>query len=181
MVLKVIINNMGNILIENKKVHDFIVEKDALVNDGRKISQKIDDIEKQISVFEGKERDITGKVDVGELKEMGEKLNAECLEKFELLQKVVKQIEDKRLSFVPKEMKDAHLKLLKDKEKLERDRNKIFLKVQKIKDRIIPIIQKEVKPLLAEYDDIETAKTKDGKVVISTFNHLTEFKRKYGK
>jgi hypothetical protein len=74
-------------------------------------------------------------------------------------------------------MKDEHMQLFKDKEKLERDRNKIALKVQKIKDKVIPIIQKEVKPLLLqEYDDIETAKVKDGVVVINTFNHLEDWK-----
>ena len=167
------------ITIENKKVHDFIVEKDRLVNEGRKISQKIDDTEKEIVKFETKEREITAKVEVKELELKGNILNDECQKKFEELQKIVKQIEDVRLSHIPKDIKDAHLALMAKREELERERNKLFLKVQKIKDRIIPIIQKTVKPLLKEYDDIETAKTKDGKVVIATFNHLEDFKRKF--
>jgi len=115
------------------------------------------------------------------LKAKGDRLNDECQKKFEELQDVIKQIEDIRLAAIPAEMRDAHMALMKKRESLERDRNKIFLKVQKIKDLVVPIIQKEVKPLLQEYDDIETAKTKDGKVVIETFNHLADFKKKFKK
>lgn len=167
--------------LDNKKIHDFIVTKDALVNDGRKISQKIDDADKKIAEFEVKERAITSKVEVKELEAKGNALNDECQKKFEELQKIVKEIEEVRLSAIPKDMKDAHVALMKEREQLERDRNKIFLKVQKIKDKLVPLIQKEVKPLLKEYDDIETAKTRDGMVIISTFNHLQEFKNKFRK
>lgn len=167
------------ITLENKKIHDFIVEKDKLVNEGRKISQSIEDVEKKISEFETKEREITSKIEVKELKEKGDALNDECQKKFEELQKIIKQIEEVRLSHIPKEMKDAHMALMTEREKLERERNKLFLKVQKIKDRVTPLIQKVVKPLLKQYDDIETAKTKNGKVVISTFNRLEDFKKKF--
>lgn len=167
--------------LDHKKIHDFIVTKDALVNDGRKISQKIDDADKKIAEFEVKERAITSKVEVKDLEAKGNALNDECQKKFEELQKIVKEIETTRLAAIPKDMKDAHVALMKEREELERDRNKIFLKVQKIKDKLVPLIQKEVKPLLKEYDDIETAKTKDGMVIISTFNHLQEFKNKFRK
>jgi hypothetical protein len=67
-----------------------------------------------------------------------------------------------------------------EREKLERERNKIALKVQKIKDKIIPLIRKEVKPLLKDpFDDIETAQIKEDKVVVDTFNHIEEFKKKF--
>jgi uncharacterized protein YoxC len=169
------------ITLDNKKIHDHIVKKDALVNDGRKVSKDIDEVEKEIAIFETKEREITSKVNPLILKAKGDRLNDECQKKFEELQDVIKQIEDIRLAAIPAEMRDAHMALMKKRESLERDRNKIFLKVQKIKDLVVPIIQKEVKPLLQEYDDIETAKTKDGKVVIETFNHLADFKKKFKK
>ena len=170
---------MNTISLENKKVHDFIVEKDRLVNEGRKISQSMEDTQKKIDAFEKKEREITKEIDVKELRAKGDALNDELQKGFETLQKIVKEIEDIQLAGIPKDIQDEHMALMKERERLERERNKIFLKVQKIKDRIIPIIQKEVKPLLGEYDDIETAKTKDGKVVINTFNHLEDFKKKF--
>ena len=167
------------ITLENRKLHDWIVQKDLLVNEGRKISQEMEEIEKKIVAFEKKERVITAKIEVKELQAKGDALNDECRNKFEELQKIIKEIEDIRLSGIPKDIKDEHLALMDKREKLERERNKVALKVQKIKDRVIPLIKKEVKPLLAEYDDIETAKTKDGKVVIATFNHLEDFKKKF--
>lgn len=167
------------IKFENKKIHDYIVKKDALVTEGRKISQAIDDVEKKIGEFEVKEREITSKIEVKELQDKGDAINNEMRGRFEELQKLIEEIEEIRLAGIPKEMKDEHLALMKQREVLERDRNKIFLKVQKVKDLVVPLIQKEVKPLLSEYDDIETAKTKDGQVVIATFNHLDEFKKKF--
>jgi predicted nucleic acid-binding Zn-ribbon protein len=167
------------ISIDNKKMHDLIVEKDALVTEGRKISGALDEIEKKILKLQDEERKITAKVKVDDLEKQGNKLNDECQAKFDELQKIVKEIEQIKLAAIPKEMKDEHTDLMKKREELERDRNKIFLKVQKIKDKVVPMIQKHVKPLLKEFDDIETAKTKDGLVVINTFNHLEDFKSKF--
>lgn len=164
--------------LENKKIHDYIVEKDRLVNEGRKISQEIEVVEKKIFSFEIKERAITSKIEVTELQARGDALNNETQKKFEELQKIIQEIEDIKLAGIPKDIKDEHLALMDQREKLERERNKIFLKVQKIKDRVTPLIKREVKPLLAEYDDIETAKTKDGKVLIVTFNHIEDLKKK---
>ena len=165
--------------LDNKKIHDLIVEKDLLVTEGRKISGILDQIEKDILKIQEQERKITAKVKVDALQKKGNALNDECQKKFEELQRVIAEIEEIRLDAIPKEIKDKHMEMMKEREKCERDRNKIFLKVQKIKDKVIPLIQKHVKPLLNPYDDIETAKTKDGKVIINTFNHLEEFKAKF--
>ena len=171
---------MNNITLENKKLHDYIVRKDELVTEGRKISQQIEDIEKKCAVFEKKEKAITAKVKPPEeLEKEGDAL-AELINKsIKRLEVIGKAVETAKLDAIPKEMKEEHMALLKQKEALERDRNKIALKVQKVKDRVVPLIQREVKPLLKEYDDIETAKTKDGKVVIATFNHLNDWVRKF--
>ena len=169
------------ITLENKRLHDLIVEKDSLVNEGRKISGQIDEDEIKIKRFEEKEKRITGKVvPPKELTDWGDELMRQMRVLETELTKIANDIEDAKLAAVPKEMKAEHLALLKHKENLERDRNKIALKVQKIKDKCVPIIQKEVRPLLKdEYDDIETAKTKDGMVVVTTFNHLADFKAKF--
>ncbi len=95
------------------------------------------------------------------------------------LEELGQLIEKQKLDAIPEDMKLAHKAKMKEREVLERERNKIALKVQKIKDRVVPLIQKEVKPLLKEYDDIETAKTKNGKVIINTFNHLDDWKRMF--
>lgn len=169
------------ITLDNKRVHDYIVQKDLLVTEGRRISQDIETLEVKIKRFEDKEKVITGKVTPPkELTDKGDALTVEINKLGEELTKIADEITRSKLAAIPKEMKDGHMALLKEKEVKERDRNKIALKVQKIKDKLVPIVQKEVKPMLLDkYDDIETAKTKNGKVVISTFNHLEDFKKKF--
>jgi len=168
------------ITLDNQRLHDYIVEKDAIVKAGRGISRQIEDIERRVKAFEEKEKKITAKiVPPQELVDKGDALVKQITALNTELTKIATEINDSKLSAIPKEMKDEHMALLKEKEQLERDRNKMALKVQKIKDKIIPVVQKVVKPLLKEYDDIETAQTKDGKVVIKTFNYLDDFKKKF--
>jgi predicted nucleic acid-binding Zn-ribbon protein len=181
---------MTPITLDNKKVHDYIVQKDVLVTEGRKISQEIEKIEAKILAYEKKEMAITGNVKPAkELTDKGDALTKEINKLAEELTKLSDQITRAKLDAIPKDMADAHKALMKEKEEKERDRNKIALKVQKLKDKLVPIVQREVKPILQQvrmvqvdmgkYDDIETAKAKDGKVVISTFNHLDEYRRKF--
>lgn len=169
------------ITLNNKRVHDYIVDKDNLVNEGRQISRDIETIEIKVRRLEEKEKKITSKViPPKEWTDRGDAIIGEINKLNDEVNEVIKKINDFKLAEIPQEIKDNHLKLLKEKEVLERSRNKIALKVQKIKDRLIPIVQKEVKPLLLdEFDDVETAKAKDGKVVINTFNHLEEYKKKF--
>lgn len=189
------------ITLDNKKLHDWILEKDILVNGGRKISRDIETIDIKVKRYEEREKIITGKVKIPQ--DLLDEANGIALKLSQLLGKdgsyipsydsefgkVLKKIEDYKLEQVPKDIKEKHLALLKEKELCERERNKVALKVQKIKDRIIPLVQKEVKPLICQermvtinigrYDDIETAKVKDDKVIISSFNHLTEYMSKW--
>ncbi len=167
--------------LTNKKLHDYIVDKDKLVDVGRKLSRDIEMVEAKIKRIEEKERRITAKViPPKEMTDKGDALVAEVTRINTELTKIANDINDSKLAAIPADMKKDHMELLKQRESLERERNKIALKVQKIKDRVIPIVQREVKPLLLdEYDDIETAKAKDGKVMITTFNHLVDFKKKF--
>lgn len=178
------------ITINNKKLTDWIVMKDELVTKGRSISKEIEKIEKKTHTFELMEKRLTGKiVPPKDLTDRGDAIVKEVTKLQTELTKIANEINKSKLDAVPEKMKNEHLQLLKDKEVLERDRNKVALKVQKIKDRIVPLVQKEVKPLICaekiqmvdigKFDDIETAKVKDGEVVISTFNHLTDFMAKF--
>lgn len=66
-------------------------------------------------------------------------------------------------------------------EKLEKDRAKIGMQIQKRKDKIIPLVEKEVKPKLGEYEDIETVTLEKGEIVVKVFNHLEEFKKAFAE
>lgn len=170
------------IILDNKKLHNYIVSKDTLVKEGRKISGELDKVQKDIEVCQKEEQKITGKIKPNkEFKKEGDALVSIMDTSMKRLEVLGKLIEKHKLDAVPKELKDKHFTLMAKKEKLERDRNKIFLKVQKIKDRLIPLVQKLVRPLLKEkYDDVETAKAINDKVYINTFNHLEDWKKKFG-
>lgn len=166
--------------LKNKKIYDFIVKKDELVDEGRSISSELDKVEIKIKKCQDKEKAITAKVEPDkELKERGDVLVELINKNMKELEEISKQIRDQKLEKVPKALEEEHKELMKTREKLQRDINKVALKVQKIKDRLTPLIQKEVKPLLEEYDDIETAQAKNGVVIIKTFNYLEDFKAKF--
>ncbi len=169
------------IIVENKKLVQYVTDKDALVTQGRQISAEIEKVEKRIATLEIKEKAITSKVQPPkELSDKGETLMKTLQANIKELDEVSAQIRDIKLAGIPADMKKEHEDLMKKREELERDRNKVALKVQKIKDRVVPMIQKEVKPMLKEeFDDIETAKVKDGKLVISTFNHRRDWETKF--
>lgn len=68
-------------------------------------------------------------------------------------------------------------------EKLEKERAKLGMKVQKVKDKVIPMVDKmkgkEI--VLGEYDDIETISLEKGEIVVNIFNHLEEFKKQFAE
>jgi len=170
------------ITIENKKLHDLIVMKDDLVTEGRKITNQMEKNSEKIKQYENKEKKITGSVKPDEkLKAEGDALVEVFNATLKKLEEIGQSIEKEKMKAIPQEMIDEHNALLKENERLERERNKIALKVQKVKDKVIPIVQKAVKPMLNEYDDIETAIAKNGKVNITTFNYLEDFKSKFKK
>lgn len=171
---------MKPIEIDNRKLHDLIIQKDDLVTEGRDLTVEIEKSDKKIEMFEKRERKITAAI----APDAALKLEGDALAKiFETtlarLEEIGNEIQKMKLSAIPSELELEHKAEMKNKERLERDRNKIALKIQKIKDKVIPIIQKEVKPQLKEYDDIETAQAKSGKVFVTTFNHLADWTRKF--
>jgi len=163
----------------NKKIHSLLTQKDELVKEGRAVSKKLEKLEAKILDCENKEKDITAKVQPKELGDKAEELKAKINEMIKEFEKVAGEITQEKLAGIPKDLEKKHKELLADKEKLERERNKIALKVQKVKDRVVPLIKKEVEPQLKEYEDIETAVVKGGLVEVTTFSHLEEFKAQF--
>jgi len=168
------------IIISNKKLREYLEEKDILVTKGRKISIELEGIEVELEKMRTEQRKYTNECNPKELMEKGDALQNKINAEIEELEKIGNEIQQIKLAAIPPEKKKAFEDLKTIKEGKEIERNKIALKVQKIKDRAIPIIQKEVRPLLKdEYDDIETANIKGGKIVVDTFNHLQDWKNKF--
>jgi len=67
--------------------------------------------------------------------------------------------------------------LSKQIEDLETERNKLALQIQKVKDKVIPIVQKEMEGKLGEYEEISEVKTtEDGQVDIAIYDQVEQFK-----
>jgi predicted nucleic acid-binding Zn-ribbon protein len=172
---------MKTLTINNPKIVTYLQDKDTLVKQGRKISEKIEKIEAKIAKNDARQREITTKVEPTELIKAGKALQEDINQKLTDLDFIGDQIMQAKLAAIPEEVKKEYFILKKEKEELEEDRNKIALKVQKIKDRVVPIIKKEVKPLLGEYEDIETAQVARGQVKIEVFSYLEQWKAAFAK
>lgn len=170
------------IKIYNSKILKLLDEKAELVRVGRKESEKIDSLTKEIDELNKEEKLIVEKVEPKELIEEGTALNNKIQEDIKRLQEIGKKVQDIKIESIPKEMRDKHYALRDSREKLERERNKIALKVQKIKDRVIPLIQKEaVKSGLAETEEITEAVPKEGAISIKIVDVVEQFKQTFIK
>ena len=165
--------------IINKKLHALLQEKDELVKQGRKLSAKVDITNLKIQKNEEKQRKYTNECEPKELIEKGNALAVVIEQNLTELENLQKEIHKLKIEAIPpaiaKEFEDLKVEL----DGYENARNKIALKVQKIKDRAVPIIQKEVKPYLEEFDDIDTAELKGEKIIVKTFNHLEKYKESF--
>ena len=167
------------IKIENKKILTLLQDKESLIIEGRKVSYHLEKVETKIANLTKKEKEITSKIEPKDLIDKGNIINTHIDELMKDLQKVADAIYDLKYNAIPEEIRKEHQELVSRKEQLEIDRNKIALKVQKVKDRVIPMIRKEVAPKLAEYEDIETAQIKGKTVTVKTFNHLEDWKKSW--
>lgn len=172
---------MKTLHIANTKLREYLSAKDLLVKQGRRISVEIEKIDKKIEEAKTRQRKYTDECNPAILIAKGDALRDNINKQIEELEKIGQDIQDIKLASIPKEEVKIYEDLKKQKSEKELERNKVALKVQKIKDRAIPIIQKEAKPHLGEYDDIETAKVKGDTIVVNTFNHLDDWKAKFNK
>ena len=69
--------------------------------------------------------------------------------------------------------------ITKEIEKLETDRRKVGLQIQKLKDKIIPLVTKLTKDSMAEYEEISTVDIKGDEIEVITVDVVENFKRDY--
>lgn len=165
------------ITIKDKKLVEMLKQKQELVLEGRTISKALEAIGRDIEKCETEERKITAEVEPVELRAEAEALKTQIDELIKQFEKKANLITKTKLDAIPKELADKHKDLMKKREEKERERNKVALKIQKIKDRIVPKIAVIVKPQLGEYEDVETAIIKNDEIVIKTFSYLEEWKK----
>jgi len=68
----------------------------------------------------------------------------------------------------------------KEIDKLENDRRKVGLQIQKIKDKILPMVDEITKDKMQEFEEITTVNIKsEDEVEISVTNVIEDFKKAY--
>jgi seryl-tRNA synthetase len=166
------------IKLDNPKLKKLITDKESLIKTGRGISAEIDLIKESMDSTEKKLIAEERKVDVKDLVALSgpKKKQVEALLKeFEGLQK---QIYERIKANTPQELRDQYETLKKQKDDKESDLNKLGHKVQKVKDKIIPLVQKLGKPHLEdEWEDFNTTKLdEDGTPILEIYSRLEEWK-----
>lgn len=167
--------------IQNDKLYALLSEKDELVRKGRKVSAKVEITNLKIEKNKDKQRKYTEELEPTELIAKGNELSKVIEANLTALENIQKEVHTLKIQNIPADVATEYENLKKELESHELERNKLALKVQKIKDRSVPLIQKAVKPFLKEYEDIESAELKNGKIVVKIFSHLEEWKQKFAE
>lgn len=170
------------IKLNNKKLEEYLLKKGVLINTGRELSIKIDELDKDMETIDKKIQEEEAKVDLTDLKEREQEITKIVEKAIEDMNAIKQEIYERMKKQVEGELHTKYDELKKEKEELETERNKTAIKVQKYNDKIIPLGRKEMKPFLKdEFDDYDTLRIENGEVVATIFNHLEEFKTNFKK
>lgn len=168
--------------IISPKLKKLVEEKGVLIESGRKISERVEELETKMANIDTEMQILEKQVDIKDLDEQAktitDRFNAVVKEMEILKGRIYERMKEK----VPTSLKEEYDKAKKIKEEKEIERNKIALKVQKYNDKIIPLAQKMMKEhILNEYEDVETIKLENGILVGTIFSHLEDFKERFKK
>lgn len=170
------------IKLEDPKLKKLILEKNDMIIEGRGVSEQIDTLEKEMVEINNKIVEQEKTVDISDIlsegKEVGEQIKALLLKTDELKKKIY----ERKKAAVSPDLIASFEEKEKTKKELETKRNKIALRVQKWKDKIIPMGQRLAKPFLQdEFEDYETLLIEDGEIVVKIFSHLEDYKEHFKK
>lgn len=170
------------IKLENPKLKKLIIEKAKLVLKGRAKSEEIEVLERQMERADKKIQAYEETVDISDLKAKGDEIVKRVEECTKQLKEVEREIYDRMKKDAPKELYAEYEKLKSKKDEVETERNKFALKVQKYKDKIIPMARKIMKPFLEdEFEDYNGIDVVDGELVATIFSHLEDFRTNFLK
>lgn len=163
--------------LDSEKLEKLLTEKGELVKVGRIKSEEIEKLEISMDVVDKEIQEAEKKVKIDDLLEEEKAITKEVEECIVKMKEVKRKIFDRMNAEVPKELHEKYDELKKAKDEIETERNKIALKAQKFNDKIIPLGRKLMKPYLQdEFEDYDTLRLEDGKVVATIFSHLNDFR-----
>ena len=166
--------------IDNSKLIRLVEEKAAMVLNGRKISEDIEAVEQEMEKIDLEVQAIEATIEADDLKKEAEELTKEFNAVMAKMEDNQKELRRRLHIIVPQEKKDQYDAVKKTKEELEQTRNKIALKISKWNDKIIPLARKVMKVFIQnEYEDYDSLRLENGKVVGTIFNHLEDWKKQF--
>jgi hypothetical protein len=165
------------VIIENPKLKKLLEEKTAMVLEGREKSIEIEEVEKEMDAIDKEIVAIEATVDVKDLEQKANEITERFNEVIKEMEGVKNEIAERYQQKVPKEMGEKYEAKKKEKELKENERNKIALKVQKWKDKIISVTHRSAKPYLTEeFEDFHDIILENGELVLTIFSHLEDYK-----
>lgn len=170
------------VVIENDKLKKLLAEKEEYILRGREMSKQIEDFEKKMQDADKNIQDAEKKVDVSDINERANAITDEFNAIVSKMEELKKELYTRIKANVPEQLYSEYESIAKSKEEAETERNKIALKAQKVKDRIIPIAQSAMKMFIEdEYEDFSGIRLEGEKIIGTIFSHLDEFKTNFRK
>lgn len=168
------------VILEDKKLRTLLEEKDELVITGREASIEIEEKEQEMKSVEDEIKKAEDTADMTDLIENAKVITEEFNAVVQKMEIAKQAMFDRARSAVPPELYTKYEDIKKLKEDLETERNKIGLKIQQKKDKIIPLVQKLMKPYLEnEFEDYDGIRIEDGQMIGTIFNHLHDFTNRF--
>lgn len=166
------------VILEDAKLEKLLKEKSDMILEGRKVSEDIDEKEREMDEIDKEVQEVEKKVDIADLRGEADALTARFNALTSEMSEVNNKIRERLHQIVPQELKDKYDNKKKEKEALESKRNKIALRVQKWNDKIIPLARKVMATFIQnEYEDYDSLRIENGKVVGTIFNHFEDWKK----
>ncbi|MEK9207142.1 MAG: hypothetical protein AAB922_01580 [Patescibacteria group bacterium] len=168
------------IKLENDKLRKLLEAKAELITQGRVISDEITQKEADMEQIDKDIQEVEKTVEADDIKVKAEAITLRFNEVVKEMDLVKQELYDRMKAGVGSELPAKYESVKEEKEKLENDRNKIALKVQKFNDKAIPIGRKLMKPHLEDsYEDYDSLRIENGEVVGTIFSHMDDFIKRF--
>lgn len=170
------------ITIDSPKLMKLLREKEDMILIGREKSEDIEAVERDMEALDKQIQEIEHTADTEDLQAEAETITADYNAVQKRMSDMKQKMFERAKAVVPPELVSQYEEKEKEKKVLEKARNKIAQDVQKRLDKIIPLAQKLMKPFLQDdFEDYDTIRIEDGKIVATIFSHLEEFKDRFFK
>lgn len=166
--------------LENEKLRNLLEEKEGLVIMGQDLTADIETKEAELKKIDEEIQVKEKEVDISDLLEKAKLITEEFNAVVAKMEAHKKTTFERIKAQVPAELYTQYTDTEKAKKKIEEDRNKIGLKIQQKKDKIIPLTRKLMKSHIQnEYEDYDSIRIENGEIVSTIFNHLEDFKLRF--